>query len=127
MKPAARSAALDPGRLLAQATLRAAALLGLSGSALDRVLGLSEATVSRIGDGERAIPPAAKEGELAALLVRVYRSLDALVGNDERRRACSSYPTYDDALSGTPPGELLQTVQGLARIAVYLDSMRARS
>jgi hypothetical protein len=60
---------------------------------------------------------------LAALLVRLYRSLDALVGNDDgRRRAWMT--THNDALNGVPR-ELIQRVQGLVATVAYLDGMRA--
>ncbi|HYX65452.1 MAG TPA: antitoxin Xre-like helix-turn-helix domain-containing protein, partial [Burkholderiales bacterium] len=64
-----------PDAVLTKAVLRAADLLGLSSRALARILGVSEASVSRLVSGSRAIDPASKEGELALLLVRVYRSL----------------------------------------------------
>lgn len=115
----------NPGAVLAKATLRSADLLGLTGAALGRVLGLSEATVSRIGTGARGIDPGSKEGELAALLVRVYRSLDALVGNDEANRL-RWLTSQNDALGGVPV-RMLQSVQGLVRVGAYLDGMRARS
>ena len=76
----------DPAWVLARATTRAANHLGLSGAALAQVIGVSEATVSRLARHERALEPASKAGELALLLVRLYRSLDALVGNDEAQR-----------------------------------------
>ena len=47
------------------------------------MLGVSEASVSRLVTGARTIDPESKEGELALILVRVYRSLDALVGADD--------------------------------------------
>lgn len=126
--PASRRAlatkpAPDPGAVLAKATARAAALLGLSGAALARTIGASEPTVSRILRGDRPLAPSSKEGELAALLVRVYRSLDALVGNDDRKRA-AWMTTHHHALGGVPK-ELVQTVQGLVATLTYLDGMRA--
>lgn len=111
------------GQVLAKATGRAAVLLGLSGVVLARVLGVSEATVSRVSRGERGLTPESKEGELAALLVRLYRSLDALVGNDEARRL-AWMRSHNDALNGTP-SVLIQSVQGLVATVAYLDSMRA--
>jgi hypothetical protein len=55
--------------------------------------------------------------------VRLYRSLDALVGNDEaRRRAWMT--SYNDALNGIPK-ELIQHAQGLVATVAYLDGMRA--
>ncbi len=121
-KPA-RAGASDPAAVLATATQRAAALLGLNGAALARILGVSEATVSRIARGERGLAPAAKEGELALLLVRLYRSLDALVGNDEARRL-AWMRSRNDALGGVP-ATLILTAQGLVAAVAYLDAMRA--
>ena len=114
---------IDASRVLAKATSRAAALLGLTGAALAKVIGVSEATVSRVSRGERGLVPESKEGELAALLVRLYRSLDALVGNDEPRRL-AWMRSHNEALNGTPSA-LIQSVQGLVATVAYLDSMRA--
>ncbi|WP_372525859.1 antitoxin Xre-like helix-turn-helix domain-containing protein [Piscinibacter sp.] len=120
--PLARSA-VDAGAVLAKATVRAAALLGLNGSTLAKVIGASEATVSRIVRGERTLPPQSKEGELGALLVRLFRSLDALVGNDEERRL-AWMRSHNDALNGTP-AELVLKAQGLVLTVAYVDGMRA--
>ena len=113
----------DQATVLAKATARAAALLGLSGAALARAIGLSEPTVSRLLRGERPLSPGSKEGELAALLVRVYRSLDALVGNDDGKRA-AWMTSHNHALGGVPK-ELIQRVEGLVATLNYLDGMRA--
>ncbi len=125
MTSAALAPAANPGMVLAKATARASGLLGFTGAMLGRVIGLSEASVSRVCAGDRAIAPASKEGELAALLVRVYRSLDAVVGNDERRRM-DWLVSFNDGLNGVPR-ELMQSVQGLVQVAAYLDGMRARN
>ena len=113
----------DPALVLAKAAGRATGLLGLSGAALARVIGMSEPTVSRVLRGERAIDPASKEGELAVLLVRVYRSLDALVGNDAAQRI--AWMTSFNRDLGGVPRELIQTAQGLVATLSYLDGMRA--
>jgi len=88
-----------------------------------RILGVSEATVSRILRGERGLQPESKEGELALLLVRLYRSLDALVGNDESRRL-AWMRSRNDALGGVP-ATLILSAQGLVAAVAYLDAMRA--
>jgi transcriptional regulator with XRE-family HTH domain len=119
----ARSSDADASLVLATATQRAAALLGLNGAALARILGVSEATVSRVLRGERGLPPGSKEGELALLLVRLYRSLDALVGNDESRRL-AWMRSHNDALGGVP-ATLILAAQGLVAAVAYLDAMRA--
>jgi hypothetical protein len=125
--PARRAAAVrgapDAAATLAKATARAAALLGLNGSALAAVIGASEATVSRVLRGERGLDPASKPGELAILLVRLYRSLDALVGNDESRRL--AWMRSENAALGGVPADLIRSVAGLAGAVAYLDGQRA--
>ncbi len=115
--------AVDAPEVLAKATQRSATLLGLNGAMLARVLGVSEASVSRMARGERGVAPDSKEGELALLLVRLYRSLDALVGNDEARRL-AWMRSPNEALHGTP-AQLIQQAQGLVATVNYVDAMRA--
>ena len=113
----------DAAAVLTKALLRAARLLELPSSALARVLGVSEASVSRLATGARAIDPASKEGELALLLVRVYRSLDALVGSDAAQRI-AWMRSHNHALNGTP-ADLIERAAGLVGVVAYLDAMRA--
>lgn len=112
-----------PEAVLTKAVLRAAGLLALSSAALARILGVSEASVSRLYAGSRAIDPKSKEGELALLLVRVYRSLDALVGSDAAQRKAWLHG-HNRALNGRP-AELLERADGLVTVVAYLDAMRA--
>ncbi|WP_374586800.1 antitoxin Xre/MbcA/ParS toxin-binding domain-containing protein [Ideonella dechloratans] len=126
MSPATAALAITPpdaAAVLAKATARASELLGLKGVTLARTLGLSEPTVSRLLKGQKGLAPDTKEGELALLLVRVYRSLDALVGtDDQKRRAWMS--SYNQALGGEPL-QLIQKAEGLVATLNYLDAMRA--
>ena len=129
MKAAARSAppAANPvtaaSAVLTKATLRAAGLLGLSNSVLAKTVGLSEASISRMTTGAKAFDLGSKPAELAALLIRVYRSLDALVGNSEEHRRLWM-TSYNRALSATPK-EAIQSAEGLVRVVTYLDGARA--
>lgn len=113
----------DPGLVLGKAVSRASTMLGLTGAALARVIGLSEPTVSRILKGGRPVPPESKEGELALLLVRVYRSLDALVGSDDAKRQ-AWMRTRNRALAGEPI-KMIERADGLVAVLNYLDGMRA--
>ncbi|MES2978968.1 MAG: antitoxin Xre-like helix-turn-helix domain-containing protein [Pseudomonadota bacterium] len=117
------AAQADPGFVLAKATARASELLGLSGAALSRVIGVSEPTVSRILRGVKPIDPNKKEGQLALLLVRVYRSLDALVGTDDQKRIIWMN-SQNKALAGVPI-VLIERPDGLVATLNYLDGMRA--
>lgn len=113
----------DAGFVLAKATIRASDLLGMSGAALARVIGVSEPTVSRLAKGARGLDPDSKEGQLSLLLVRVYRSLDALVGTDGEKRVAWMRSPHK-ALGGKPV-ELIERPDGLVATLNYLDGMRA--
>jgi len=114
---------LDAGPVLTKAAVRAAERLGLSGRMLGQIIGVSEATVSRWRHGEGALPADSKAFQLAALFVRAYRSLDAIVGGDEAvARAWIVNP--NEALAARPVDRML-TPQGLVDVAAYLDARRA--
>ena len=114
---------VEPGYVLAKAVGRAADLLGLSGAAVARIVGLSEPTVSRVLSGERPLDPSSKEGELSLLLVRVYRALDPLVGTDDQKRV-AWMRGHNKALGGIPT-KLIERADGLVATLNYLDGMRA--
>ena len=121
-RPSAQPRA-DPASVLTKAVLKATELLSLSSVALARILGVSEASVSRLFSGARKIDPESKEGELALLFVRVFRSLDALVGTDASQRN-AWLQSHNRGLNGRPI-ELIQRAEGLAAVVAYLDAMRA--
>jgi transcriptional regulator with XRE-family HTH domain len=109
--------------VLAKAVVRAAEALGLSQAQLAAVLGASPASVSRTFAGEREVDPDSAEGRLALLFVRVFRSLDALVGGDpEKARLWLRASNHH--LGGGAPLRLLAGAQGLVHVAEYLDAMR---
>jgi len=109
--------------VLSKATLRSADLLGLSNGVLARAVGLSEASISRMSSGAKAFEIGSKPAELAALVIRVYRSLDALVGNSEEHRRLWM-TSYNRALNAIPR-EAIQSAEGLVRVVTYLDGARA--
>ncbi len=113
----------DRGAVLTKAAVRAAERLGLSARALAAATGLSEATVSRMKRGRYVLEDGSKPFELAALLVRLFRSLDAIAGGeDEVVRAWMKNP---NAALGGAPVERIVTVSGLVDVLAYLDARRA--
>ncbi|MGH9380100.1 MAG: MbcA/ParS/Xre antitoxin family protein [Thermoanaerobaculia bacterium] len=122
--PSALPTTAMPAAVLAKAVVSAATRLGLRNRQVAAVLGASEASASRLRRG-RGIDPASKEGELAALFLRLYRSLDALVGGDDTR-AREWLHAANDHLGGVPAARI-QRVEGLVDVVVYLDAMRGRS
>lgn len=113
----------EPAAVLARAIRSAAARLGLKNRDLAEILGTSEASVSRLKRG-RTLDPSSNEGELALLFLRLFRSLDALVGGaDSKAQAWLHAPNTH--LGGTP-SELIRHIEGLVRVVHYLDAMRGR-
>ena len=113
----------DPAAVLAKAVIRAAGHLGLSKAALGRVLGLSQASVTRLFQGTFQLDPASKPGELALLLVRLFRSLDSIVGGEAAARA---WLDGENAGLNGRPRDLILTPRGLVHVTDYLDAHRAR-
>ena len=115
---------VDAGAVLTKAVLRAASLLGLPQQALAQVLGVSRPTVTRMGLGSyRLSPSQPKAWELGTLFVRMFRSLDALVGHDAAARTWLEGPNTD---LGARPIELIRSAEGLVRVVHYLDAHRGR-
>jgi hypothetical protein len=126
MQPGTQSAARarpDPAAVLASAVLSAAARLGLRHRHLALVLGSSEASISRLQRG-RGIDPSSKEGELALLFLRLYRSLDALVGGDDER--ARAWLHAENTHLAAVPAQRILSVEGLVDVVQYLDAMRGR-
>ena len=113
----------DRNAVLTKAMLRAAERLGLSGRQLAETVGVSEATVSRLKRGEATLEAGSKPFELAALLVRAFRSLDAITGGDEA--VARVWITATNSALGARPVERMATIQGLVDVTTYLDARRA--
>ncbi len=112
------------GPTLSKAVLRAATILDLSQTAMAEVLGVSKATASRLAAGTYQLDPVRrKEWELALLFVRMFRSLDAVVGHGEQARTWLRGP---NAALGGPPIEAIASAEGLVRVVQYLDAVRGR-
>jgi hypothetical protein len=109
----------DPAHVLAMAFLQAGKAMGLSQAVLARTIDRDRSSISRNG-----IDPETKSGELALLLVRVYRSLFALVGGDAGQ--IKHWMNTPNRHTGGVPAEQVRTVQGLVGIVEYLDAMRGK-
>lgn len=120
---AARPVAATQGAVVTKAVLRAAGRLGITNKVLGRILGLSEASVSRMGSGTFVLTAGDKPFELAVLVLRLFRSLDAITNGDEAV-ACAWLEHENAVLDGTPLA-LIQSVPGLVHALGYLDARRA--
>lgn len=113
----------EAGSVITKAVVRAADRLRLTARILAGVIGVSEATVSRMKRQEFGLEPGTKPFELGVLFVRLFRSLDAIVGGDDA--VAAAWLTNPNTALDARPIEKLQTVSGLVDVIAYLDARRA--
>jgi hypothetical protein len=113
----------DEAALLTKAVLCAADRLAIRNAVLARILGLSGPTISRMRNGKYRLDRGQKPFELAVLLIRLYRSLDGIVGGDDS--VAADWLTNKNTVLDGVPLELIQSVSGLANVIHYLDARRA--
>ena len=109
--------------VLSKATIRAADHLGLTNATLAQIIGVSEASVSRMRNGQYVLRRERKEFELAQVLVRTFRSLDAITGGDDT--SSRSWLVAENQALRARPIDLMKTVRGLVATVDYVDSRRA--
>jgi transcriptional regulator with XRE-family HTH domain len=108
--------------ILRKATTRAAAALKLKNQELAKLLGVSASTITRVMEGR---PIEGKAEELAILFVRMFRSLDAVLGGDAD--ACQKWLHAENTHLGDRPVQRIQSVEGLVHVTQYLDGMRGKA
>ena len=107
--------------VLSAAVARAAERLNVSRSLLAKILGVSPATVTRLYAGDYQLEPQRKEWEFGLLFVRLFRSLDSIVGEESTAR---NWLTSDNRGLNGRPLDLISNTEGLVRVVHYLDASR---
>lgn len=115
---------IEKAQVLTNAVARIAELWGLSNARLGAILGVSMATASRLRSGQSQLDPASKSYEAAQFLLRLFRSLDALLGSDDV--AAKSWLATENLDLGGKPIEQIETMRGLMAVCDYVDFYRAR-
>lgn len=123
--PLPMAAPSERAAVLTTAAAEVARRLNLGPSMLARIVGISQPTASRLMKGQYQLRESAKEWELAAHLVRIYRSLFAMVGGDEGL-ARDWLNAGNRAFAGDPPINQMQRIDGLLNVGRYLDAHRSR-
>jgi hypothetical protein len=118
--------AIIPGddAVLSKAVARAADLWNLTNETLGEIIGVSASTASRLRAGAWKLEPKTKPFELAQFFVRLFRSLDSLMGSDDV--AAASWLQGSNSDLGGRPIELIRSIRGLTEVANYVDDFRAR-
>lgn len=110
--------------ILTKALGRAMSSWGVTNRQLGDIIGLSEATISRMKNGAYALEPHSKSWQLAVMLLRIFRGLDAYMGGHKENEKLWLNAS-NTALGGTPL-ELMRSVEGLASVTQYVDYMRGQ-
>ncbi|TNM66759.1 DUF2384 domain-containing protein [Aliirhizobium smilacinae] len=114
---------ISEAQVVTKATVVAADRLGLSTRTLADIVGVSEESVSRMKRLDHLLEKGTKPFELALLLLRLFRALDAITGGNERV-ARAWLKNHNTALAAIPADKIL-TVSGLTDVLAYLDTRRA--
>ena len=120
----AKPAVPTEAAVLSKAVANASRLWGLSNETLGKIIGISGPTASRLRSGSWQLERDSKPFELAQYLVRLFRSLDALMGSDDKA-SVSWLKSSNSDLNGRPI-DLILTIRGLFEVADYVDDFRAR-
>jgi uncharacterized protein (DUF2384 family) len=112
----------DAAAVLTKAVARAAERLDVSKSMLAKVLGVSPPTISRLYSGNYLLDQNRKEWDFALLFVRVFRSLDSIVGDESTAR---KWLQSENLGLNARPIELIRHTEGLVRVVQYLDASRS--
>ena len=111
----------EAAAVLSKAVARAAERLDVSKSLLAKVLGVSPPTITRLYSGSYLLDQNRKEWDFALLFVRVFRSLDSIVGDESTAR---KWLTSENRGLNAKPIELIRNTEGLVRVVQYLDASR---
>ena len=109
----------DTAAVLTKAVINAVDQLEISEALLSKILGVSHSVVTRMRSGDYLLGEDRKEWELALLFVRVFQSLNSIVGDD--RTAGKWLKSENRSLNGRPIN-LISKIEGLVRVAQYLNA-----
>ena len=118
------AAAPNRARVLSRAVAEVARQLGIGSSDLGAILGISQSSASRLMNGLYVLHEQQKEWELAALLVRLYRGLYSIVGNNEQL-AKDWLKSRNRAFGDQVPFAVIRQASGLVHACDYIDAHRA--
>ncbi|MBF4455070.1 DUF2384 domain-containing protein [Acinetobacter sp. SK-43] len=108
-------------KVLAQAFLNAADQLGLKQSQVASVIGVHHSSMSRL-KADPILDPTSKQGEMALLLIRMYRAIYVLTGGDSEW-IHYFMNSYNDMTRGVPI-EQVQSDSGLVLVLHFVGTIR---
>lgn len=115
----------DPKAVLAKALNRAQTAMGIENQQMASILGVNRTTLARAYQAQ-LLDPEQNPGRLAAIVLRIYRSVHTLMGGDTDNMR-HWLRTANQAFAEETPLQHMQSVEGLVSVAHYCDAMRGRA
>lgn len=108
-------------RVLSEAVAKTAMRLGIESEQLAQILGMESDKAARMLSGAYRLDQAGGEWERAQLFIRLFLSLQALIGDDQMARAWIHDQSKD--LAGRPI-DLVAQKEGLSKVVRYVEARR---
>ncbi|VAW46563.1 hypothetical protein MNBD_GAMMA02-1683 [hydrothermal vent metagenome] len=109
-------------KIVSTALKNATESMGLSQTQVASILMVDKSTLSR--SLKSGIEPLSLKGQVSLLIIRMYRSLFALSGDN--KKFMNHFLQTPNKAFGAAPLELLKTLDGLVQVNQYLDAMRGK-
>lgn len=110
--------------ILTKALKNASDYWEMSSKLLGEIIGLSEATISRLKNGHYILDHHSKEWQSAVVFLRIFRGLDAYMGgNIENERR---WLKANNSALGGAPFDLMRNIEGLISVVQYVDYIRGQ-
>lgn len=110
--------------ILSKALGKASEYWSISNKQLGEFCGLSEASISRLKNGQYFIERNSKQWQLAVIFLRIFRGLDAYMGGNIENE--KEWLNSDNKVLGGTPINLMRNVEGLTNIVQYIDYIRGQ-
>ena len=109
-------------QIIATALKRAIDFMGIKTAQLAKTFNVSVSTLNR--DFQNGIEPESLKGQVSLLVIRMYRSLSAISGNDDE--FVRHFLNTDNNYFGQKPINVIKSMEGLVSVNPYLDAMRGK-
>lgn len=116
---------IDAARVVTKAIVKTAKDIGLSGTNLAKILGLSESSISRLKSGSCLILRDTKAYEISLIFLRIYRGVSEILSGD--MRSISAWFRNQNNKLGAVPIEKMFDLLGLISVLNYVEEYRAKA
>ena len=94
----------------------------LTNKDIAEVIGKDTSFITRLHQGKTHINPDDKTGQLSLLLIRIFRSLGAFLG--DRMHVQQEWLKAHNYAFNNSPLNAMKTIEGINQVVMYLDHMR---